>query len=357
MRAGIEVAAPGEYSTCSRQHGRRQSLSSVCQEMVGCSRGNHNTLLQVKHQAGNPNRRAFARLKRAILEDYSYRDLREVNWKRRFVDFAPKIRSASSPSEFAKAAADLLSAARDIHLWLRMAEQTIPTYRRSYRGNVALSALPRLIPGWRQLSGEVACGQFEDGIWYLCLRGWPAACPKALSPAHQILRRAQAAGKGLVIDVRANGGGAEPLAARFAARFVSRRVCYAKHLTRRAGRFTPVQERWLEPGRASQRYHGRVAVLVGRGTVSTCESFALMMRQVPGCRLIGQPTAGASGNPMPVDLGNGVVLFVPSWVDLAPDGTSLEGHGVIPDVQVEATPEKLSKADPVLLTALRFLRE
>ena len=77
---------------------------------------------------------------------------------------------------------------------------------------------------------------------------------------------------------------------------------------------------------------------MGPASMSSCESFLLMMKQVPGCTLVGQRSYGSSGNPQPVDLGNGVTAFVPSWKDLRPDGTCLEGEGVEPDVEVKAGP-------------------
>ena len=105
------------------------------------------------------------------------------------------------------------------------------------------------------------------------------------------------------------------------------------------------------------RFRGRVAVLIGPGTVSSCESFAMMMRRVPGCKLIGARTAGASGNPKPFDLGNGVTLFVPSWRDLDLDGACLEGRGLAPDIEVEADLGAFRNGhDPVLALALAFLR-
>ena len=95
---------------------------------------------------------------------------------------------------------------------------------------------------------------------------------------------------------------------------------------------------------------------MGQGTVSSAESFAMMMKQVPGCTLIGDRTAGCSGNPRPVDLGNGVVAFVPGWKDLRPDGTCLEGEGFAPDLTVKTTPEDFQQSDPVIEAALRVLR-
>jgi C-terminal processing protease CtpA/Prc len=91
--------------------------------------------------------------------------------------------------------------------------------------------------------------------------------------------------------------------------------------------------------------------------MSSCESFLLMMKQVPGCKLIGQRSYGSSGNPRPVDLGNGVTAFVPSWKDLLLDGTGIEGKGIAPDIEVKASPREFAEDDPVLKAALTFLHK
>jgi C-terminal processing protease CtpA/Prc len=66
--------------------------------------------------------------------------------------------------------------------------------------------------------------------------------------------------------------------------------------------------------------------------------------------------AAASGNPRPVSIAPGVVVRLPSWKDLRPDGTLIEGRGIDPDVPVLATPDQLRTADPVLDAALAWLR-
>jgi hypothetical protein len=67
-------------------------------------------------------------------------------------------------------------------------------------------------------------------------------------------------------------------------------------------------------------------------------------------------SAGSSGNPKPHDLGNGLVLMLPSWRDLSREGKGLEGVGVEPDITVETTPATFTKSDPVLAKALEHLR-
>ena len=310
-------------------------------------------------QASRGQGEAVARLRRAILEDYSYRDRLEVGWAERFCRFSPRLRRAKSAREFAEQAANLLSAAQDLHLWLEVGGQHLPTYVREVERNVAPMRLPRFVPHWRQLNAVAASGRFADGTLYLWLRSWPPADEprQALRPAYAVLRRASQAGGSLVIDVRANGGGAEPTAAQFAGCFVDQPVCYSKHWRRQMGKFMGPVKRWLKPNEAGPRYRGRVVVLIGPGTVSSCESFALMMRQVAGCQLVGGRTAGASGNPRPVDLGNGVTIYVPSWQDLLPNGACLEGRGVRPDIMVKADRRSFLTGDPVLEAGLEFLRQ
>jgi hypothetical protein len=302
------------------------------------------------------NREAVTHLKQAVDEDYSYRDLRAVDWAQRFAEFKPKLEAAATPRQFTELAAQLLAPAQDIHLWLKVGEETIPTYRRSAPWNVATAYLPRQIPGWRQRSAVVFSGVLEDGIRYLFIRNWPGDNAPAIEPAFEVLAEASEAGKPLIVDVRANGGGAEPLAQQFAGCFVEKPVAYAKDVIRRDGQFSDPIERVLQPNRARPRFRGRVVVLMGQGTVSSSESFVMMMKQAPGCTLVGDRTAGSSGNPKPADLGNGVTVFVPSWKDLRLDGTCLEGEGFAPDVAVEAKPSDFEKSDPVIERALKLLR-
>jgi C-terminal processing protease CtpA/Prc len=107
---------------------------------------------------------------------------------------------------------------------------------------------------------------------------------------------------------------------------------------------------------APRRIDVPLAVLTGPLAMSSNESFVLMLRQARDCTLVGQPTAGSSGNPQPFELGNGVVARIPSWQFLDAEGLLLEGRGVAPDVLVPCTPEHLKRGDPILSKALELLR-
>ncbi len=91
--------------------------------------------------------------------------------------------------------------------------------------------------------------------------------------------------------------------------------------------------------------------------MSSNESFLLMMKQAPDAVIVGARSQGSSGNPKPHDLGNGVTVFLPSWKDMTVDGHELEGVGVPPDIEVNATANDFRESDPVLTAALEHLRK
>ena len=67
------------------------------------------------------------------------------------------------------------------------------------------------------------------------------------------------------------------------------------------------------------------------------------------------PTRGASGNPAPVTLPNGVEVWFSRWVAMELDGTPIEDRGVIPDVAVKPDPK--NRKDPTFQRALRILKK
>jgi len=80
------------------------------------------------------------------------------------------------------------------------------------------------------------------------------------------------------------------------------------------------------------------------------------MKQNPNATIIGARSQGSSGNPKPYNLGNGVTVFLPSWKDMTADGKELEGLGIAPDIEVNASQSDFKEADPVLNAALEHLR-
>ncbi|MBL9076640.1 MAG: Ig-like domain-containing protein [Planctomycetes bacterium] len=301
------------------------------------------------------NQKALKQLLQTIDERYSHRDLRVLDWKRLRQQHEKAILAARTDRGFAAAAADMLRATEDLHLYLRCGDATFGT------GSRAVDPLFRrpLLDRYVQVAPagpQVLAGRTADGIGYLLIGAWTAEVdPEVAGGAITELADTHA----MVIDVRPNSGGDELLAQRVAAWFVVGTHTYAKNRFReRPGKdgFGPVLERRIT-GLGEDRHYGKpIAVLTSRYVMSSNESFVLMLRQAPDCVTVGQPTYGSSGNPKPFELGNDVTVVVPTWQDLRLDGTCFEGEGLAPDVLVPCTAEDLASRDPILEQALALLR-
>ncbi len=304
------------------------------------------------------NEESIAQLRRAINEEYSYRDLRKVDWDILFDDYEPRLREARKPVEFAKVAAELLGYANDMHIWLKAGPARFGTAHRDVIRNYNLNTLSRIVPGWTEHNSTVSSGKFEDNIAYILIANWSWDNRDDLEPAFEMLDEFINT-KALIVDVRPNGGGDERLAGYFAGCFIDQLRVYAKHVYRdihSPDGFSEPSERIVRPKKGRPKYRGKVAVLTGEAIMSSCEAFLLMMKQVPGCVLVGDRSFGSSGNPKPIHLSNGVVVYLPSWKAMRPDGTVFEGEGIEPDIVVEAAESDFDSGDPVLEAALESLR-
>lgn len=302
------------------------------------------------------HRQSVRQLRKAIDENYSYRDLREVNWENRFGEFEARLLAAESRAAFARVCVELLKPAKDVHIWITYDGQTIGTHRRSASVNMDFRWLQNNVPNWRQINRTVFTGAYSGGVKYILIASWSRNVAKELRAVQSVIDQLKEGDK-LILDLRANSGGDERLAREVAGRFVSSPVVYATNRSRDSSQpngFSKTFDRTLEPNRARHAFRGKIAVLMGPANMSSCEAFLLMMRKVPSCRLIGERSYGASGNPKPATLVNGFEVFLPSWQAMDADGKPFEGKGIRPDVEVKW---KKGGDDPVIAEALKRLKE
>lgn len=307
------------------------------------------------------NRAAVDALRSALLERYSHRDVRAVDWEAELAKAAERLEAAKAPGAFARVAAEVLAEARDVHVSVAVGGVTgarMATFAPMQAPNCDVRTLARLVPGWTWRGGVVATGVFEDGVAYLMIAAWPGDRSE-VEPALAFIREHRDA-PGMIVDVRPNGGGDELTAQAVASLFVDEPAVYSRNRYRDPGApegWGPMLDRVIEPAEEGERYGGPVAVLIGPSCMSSNESFILMMRTSPRVTLVGEHTYGSSGNHKPVDLGNGVTVLLPSWQDFRPDGVALEGVGVTPDIGVRVRPDELAASDPVLEAGLRAVRK
>lgn len=302
------------------------------------------------------NRESLRQLRSAVEDQYSHRDLRDVDWDARFDEFESRLIDAKTRAQFATLAGQLLEIARDIHIWLTVGDETFASFRRSISPNVDLDLIKKTVSGFRSVNDVVATGRFQDGPAYLLIGTWRRERAEDIEAAGAYID-GLAPDETLILDVRFNSGGAEQLAREIAGRFVEHPVVYAQHRFRDPSMpsgFSEIMTRTLNPTPSVPGFRGRTVVLMGPVNVSSCEAFLLMMKQVSQCTLMGEMSYGSSGNPQPVSLSNGVIVFLPSWVAFTPDGDPFEGKGLSPDVHVAFSTDTTGE-DLLINTALDFL--
>lgn len=249
---------------------------------------------------------------------YSYFEHRGIDWPALAKDHRGDIRA-------------LLAELRDPHVWIEGQEPLLaPTAER----NFDYAAVAKRLSGAKQI-GKIGFVGRVDGLGVVAVGSLMGPDEHFAELEAEIEKLFDA--PGILLDLRANVGGAEVRAQRIAAMFADRERVYARS-TFRAGAahdaFTPPAERRIAP-REGATYTKPVVCLIGPGCVSSGEGFALMMDALPHVTLVGRPTRGASGNPQPVELPDGTTVWFSRWVAMRADGTVLEGEGVGPDVDVE----------------------
>lgn len=164
--------------------------------------------------------------------------------------------------------------------------------------------------------------------------------------------------KGLIIDVRNNGGGSPGNGQRIASRFTEEPVfAGTNYIKNGPGHEDFRQEEVFIDPYDGLRYSGPVAVLTNRKSYSATTYFAQYMKAIDNATLIGDTTGGGGGIPAFRDLPNGWLLRVSSSRFYAPEGASIE-PGVPPDIYAEipVTEDHISlKKDDIIEAAIEFI--
>ena len=160
--------------------------------------------------------------------------------------------------------------------------------------------------------------------------------------------------RGLIIDIRNNGGGELTTAEKLAGRFVQEKtlVSYMQHKTGKGHNdFSSLEARYLEPS-SNIRWHKPVCVLTNRSVFSAANDFAVMMHTLPNVKLVGDHTGGGSGMPMTNSLPNGwsVRYSACPMYDAKKQQTEF---GIDPDIKAALTDEATAQGIDLIIEAAR----
>lgn len=170
-----------------------------------------------------------------------------------------------------------------------------------------------------------------------------------------------AGAKGVIVDVRNNGGGSLGRAFSLAKRFTSttQTVLLTREKTGPAhGDFGKETQYTLSPGNRPD-CRAPVVLLTNRRCYSATNTFAGIMSQYPQVTIMGDKTGGGGGIPVDFELPNGWrYRFSASQSFIYRDGELFEIEaGITPDVRIDLDAQNLQNGvDDILEAALDYLR-
>jgi carboxyl-terminal processing protease len=155
--------------------------------------------------------------------------------------------------------------------------------------------------------------------------------------------------KGIVVDLRNNGGGLLDACIKILSEFVKDEV-----VVRTEGRrFGDTGD--LKTGRDGSLLEVPLVVLVNEGSASASEIFAGAVQDLKRGLVVGRKTFGKGSvqNVIPLANGANLKITVSEW--LTPAGRSIQKHGIDPHVEVEFDEDQPEEYDQVLEKALSLI--
>ena len=312
-------------------------------------------------------------------EQYGFFREKKVDWPQVVAANRARVTDATTPEQLFDIISGMISPLEDAHSYIgaRSINRNFGGSRKSPSfltgterpQGYALVSAHLTSPLQSFCQGQVEFGMLAPDIGYVRIRSFNryskdgsfetglAALEAALDTAFANAR----AWKGLVLDVRLNGGGADPYGIAIARRLTATRyTAYAKQARNDptdATRWSAEQPSIVEPS-ARPSFHGPVVELIGIQSISAAETFTqALMNRTPKIIRVGETTQGVFSDVLGRTLPNGWNFGLANE-RFVTNGKSYDNTGIAPDVAVESfTPAaRATGRDAGVEKALAILR-
>jgi hypothetical protein len=293
-------------------------------------------------------------------ENYPFFALRKVDWDAARTRYRPRVKPDTKPEELFAIFEQMIEPLHDAHTFLgaqAMKKQfhgerpdPSPLGPKDFDRITAIIQKHLRGESHTAANGRIRYGMLTDSVGYLRIAGFAgySATPdfdegaRALEAALDEALRGCEKWRGLVVDVRANGGGSDVYGVMVASRLAPHDyLAFAKKARsdpRDPRLFTPLQETWVRPGR-KPRFEGPVVLLTGRHSVSAAETFTMaLMGRRPAVTRVGENTQGVFSDVLGRRLPNGWRFGLPNEIFVTRSGEAFDGPGIPPDVTVPVFP-------------------
>ncbi|WP_108866718.1 S41 family peptidase [Aquimarina aquimarini] len=290
-------------------------------------------------------------------EKYAYFELKNIDWELVKSEYSAKIYDGMTQDSLFNVLGAMLTELRDDHTNL-ISNFNISTFGVNYLGQDNFDW--RIIEDHYLSQDYYISGPFRHNfidnkeIGYIRFPSFPGTVDA--TNLNFVLNRYKDT-KGLILDLRENGGGAVSDIFDILNRFVEQKtlVNYSRIKTGTGHNdFSDAKPVYVSPYNGI-RYKNKVIVLVDRGTYSAGSFFSLSTKALPNMILIGDTTGGGLGLPNGGQLPNGWTYRFSITQALTLDKKPDYENGVPPDIQVLFDWSDLTK-DEILERAITELQ-
>ena len=299
----------------------------------------------------------FEALWKIMDERYCFFDYKQheygVDWNNVYNKYKVRVNDKMSDSQLFEVLCDMLSELRDGHVNLYSSYDTgrYWSWYEAYPKNYSDTLERHYLGTDYKIAGGLEYRVLDDNIGYLRYASFQYPVGEGnLDDCLSYLSLC----RGLIIDIRNNGGGDMSMAERLAGRFVQEKtlVSYMQHKTGTGhSDFSDMEPRYLEPS-SKIRWHKPVCVLTNRSVYSAANDFAVMMHALPNVKLVGDHTGGGSGLPMSSSLPNGWGVRFSACPMFDKDKQHTE-FGISPDVNVALKDDDTARNFDTIIEAAR----
>lgn len=310
------------------------------------------------HKPANSPQENYAIFWQTFAEQYPFFALRKVDWRAVDQQFRSKVTNTTGPAELFQIFRQMIEPLHDTHTSIEASDlkQEFEGWRRDpgNRSDAAWKEAASIIeskylqgPLLPYCKGRIQFGMLKSHLGYLRVTTFYDYADGTYADELQCLQHSLTSIfetreklNGLVIDVRLNHGGDDPLGVEIAARLTDKKyLAYEKAARNNSAldapvHFTERQPLWVVPAGAPG-FKGKVTLLIGPDTVSAGETFTMaLMGREPHVLRIGLNTQGVFSDVLRRSLPNGWYFGLPNEVYYTADGTAFDAIGVPPDIQV-----------------------
>jgi hypothetical protein len=293
-----------------------------------------------KDPVNNPKAN-FNYLYETIRDKYSFLDFKKINWDSARNKWQPLVRDTTNDVTLFRIMDSMLFTLRDGHVnlyspfnitrnfewYLNSADNYDPyLLERSYLKNARFTGALTNTYLANNTVGYIRYGSFSSTVSDFAIDFMVALYKDT---------------KGIIIDVRSNGGGSIGNVYQLVSRFTDKKVLAWKEAERNGtgpSDFASARETYIEP-KGSQQFTKPVIILTNRRCYSATTLFVAAMLNLPNVKVIGDWTGGGGGIPSSTQLPNGWILRYSSSITTTPSGFNIE-NGTPPTIR-----QDLLKAD------------